>query len=117
MLIAAAQEMGDHIDAKGRRIVAKALDALQYFRLTKIMGASSSNDAAMDLAAIACTVRKIDAQDIAMPATERDVEFLIQQLGFEGISAAGEALKKLRTPVAKPDQPDGAAEAMAAAKN
>jgi hypothetical protein len=30
-----------------------------------------------------------------MPASEKDVEFLMQQLDFDGISAAGEALKQL----------------------
>lgn len=83
------------MDAKGRRITVSRLDALQYYRLTKAMGAVASNAASMDFAMIAATVRKIDATSFPIPATERDVEFMIQQLGFEGINAAGVALAKL----------------------
>lgn len=82
-------------DSKGRLIAVKRLNALQFYRLTKAMGASSSNASAMDLATIASSVTKIDAENIAMPSTESDVEFLIQQLDFEGLTAAGEALKSL----------------------
>ncbi|MBR0693679.1 hypothetical protein [Bradyrhizobium lablabi] len=83
------------MDTRGRRITVSKLDALQYYRLAKAMGAVSSNQAAMDFAMIAATVRKIDATKFPIPSTERDVEFMIQQLGFEGINAAGVALEKL----------------------
>ena len=84
-----------HLDAKGRLITVNRLNALQFYRLTKVMSENSGNAAAMDLAIIASSVKKIDATAIAMPSTEREVEFLIQQLDFDGIAAAGEALKKL----------------------
>lgn len=83
------------MDAKGRRITVSRLDALQYYRLTKAMGSAASNQAAMDFAMIAATVRKIDVTQFPIPTTERDVEFMIQQLGFDGINAAGIALAKL----------------------
>jgi YD repeat-containing protein len=82
-------------DARGRLITVNRLNALQFYRLTKAMGVTASNPASMDLAILASSVKKIDATDIAMPLTEREVEFLIQQLDFDGIAAAGEALKKL----------------------
>jgi hypothetical protein len=106
--IVSAQDTASHSDAKGRVISVKRLNALQFYRLTKVMGASSSNAAAMDMAMIASSVRKIDATPVAMPTTEREVEFLIQQLDFDGIAGAAEALGKL---VAKDD------EAIEAAKN
>jgi hypothetical protein len=84
-----------HLDARNRLITVRRLNALQFYRLTKALGATASNPAAMDLAMVACTVFKIDATPIALPANEREVEFLIQQLDFDGIAAAGEALKKL----------------------
>ncbi len=82
-------------DARGRLITVNRLNALQFYRLTKAMGATASNPGAMDLATLASSVRRIDALDIAIPANEREVEFLIQQLDFDGLAAAGEALKKL----------------------
>lgn len=86
-----------HMDGRGRLITVKRLDALQFYRLTKAMGEVSSTEAAMDMAMLACAVSKIDATPVAFPNTEREVEFLIQQLNFDGIAAAGEALKKLST--------------------
>ena len=64
-------------DERGRLITVNRLNALQFYRLTKAMGATANNPAAMDLAVIASSVTKIDATNIAVPATEREVEFLI----------------------------------------
>jgi hypothetical protein len=88
-------DTASHTDARGRLITVNKLNALQFYRLTKVMGASASNAAAMDLAVLASSVKKIDATNISVPATEREVEFLIQQLDFDGLGAAGEALGKL----------------------
>lgn len=93
--IAKTTDTASHLDAKGRLITVINLNALQFYRLTKVLGASANNAAAMELAVIASSVKKIDATEIAMPSTELEVEFLIQQLDFEGLTAAGEALKKL----------------------
>lgn len=82
-------------DTKGRLITVRRLNALQVYRLTKALGASASNPATADMATLACTVCRINTQDIAFPLTEKDVEYLIQQLDFEGIAAAAEALKLL----------------------
>lgn len=95
---AAPQVLGEEgtanrLDKRGRRIVVKPLNALDYYRVSRALGASAaSNPATLDLAMIACAVRKIDILPIAMPTTERDVEFLIQQLDFDGLEAAGLAL-------------------------
>ena len=90
-----AQEIATQTDARGRLITVNRLNALQYYRLTKAMGLTANNPASMDLAVIASSVRRIDAMDVAMPLSEREVEFLMQQLDFDGLAAAGEALKKL----------------------
>jgi len=82
-----------HVDARGRRIEVSSLNALDYYRFSKVMGPSS--DAAMDMAAVVATVRKINTTHYAMPSNERDVELLIQELDFDGIAAAGIALGKL----------------------
>lgn len=85
-------------DAKGRVITVKRLNALQYYRLTKALGGAAANPASMEMATLACCVVRIDVTDIAPPQNERDVEFIIQQLDFDGIAAAGEALQQLTDP-------------------
>jgi hypothetical protein len=86
-------------DARGRVIAVHKLNALQYYRLAKAMGGdTASNPAAMDLAVIASSVRRIDTLDLAVPATERDVEFLMQQLDFDGLAAAGRRPEATRQP-------------------
>jgi hypothetical protein len=79
-------------DKRGRVIAVRKLNALQIYRLTKAMGASASNAEAMNLAIIASSVSRIDTFDFAFPAKERDIEFLIEKLDFDGIAAAGEGL-------------------------
>jgi hypothetical protein len=82
-------------DARGRVITVRKLNALQYYLLTKAMGADAGNAATMDLAMIASAVCRIDILDIAAPLKETDVRALIQQLDFDGLQAAGEALRQL----------------------
>src|SRR5579859_4435481 len=86
-------ETAQAIDTKGRVITVKRLNALDYYRITKILG--EATQATIDMASLACAVRKIDITDYAFPTTERELEFLIQQLDFDGFAAVGEALKKL----------------------
>lgn len=92
---AAAAETAQATDAKGRIITVGRLNALQYYRLTKALGAAANNRATMELAVLVAHVRKIDQLDVAIPASERDVEFLMQQLDFDGLAAAGEAMEHL----------------------
>ena len=82
-------------DARGRVIAVRRLNALQYYSLTKAMGADASNAATMDLAMIASSVCRIDVLDIAAPSKEADVRVLIQMLDFDGLAAASQALTQL----------------------
>lgn len=111
-LAAMAQKTYAETDARGRRIVVSQLNALQYYNLIKAMGSAAENAAALDFAMIAATVRSIDTVKFAVPTSERDVQFIIQQLDFDGIAAAGTALKNLGMTAAD----DSKAE-VAAAKN
>lgn len=87
------------LDAKGRRIFVKPLNALDYYNVSKALGAiAASNPATLDMAMIACTVRQIDTTKYPLPTSERDVQLLIQQLDFEGLVAVSEALKQLSAP-------------------
>lgn len=84
-----------HSDARGRVITVRKMNALQVYRLTKVLGQHAANQATLDMATLASTVCRIDTQDIAFPASDKDIEFVIQQLDFDGIAAAAEAMKKL----------------------
>lgn len=84
-----------HTDARGRLIAVAPLDALQYYNLIKALGPTAQNNAALDLAMMAATVRAIDTTKFPLPSSEKDVQFVIQQLDFDGIAAAGEALESL----------------------
>ena len=106
--LASMIDTASHLDERGRLITVSRLNALQFYRLSKTLGASASNPATMDLATIASSVKKIDAENIAVPSSEREVELLIQRLDFDGLAAAGEALKKMN---------DADEEGLAAAKN
>jgi len=90
-----AATVATHSDERGRLIAVKKLNALNYYNLAKAMGDTASNEVMMQMAMIAAAVTRIDTQDYAFPASEQDVQFLIQTLDFDGIAAAGEALKKL----------------------
>jgi hypothetical protein len=80
-------------DKRGRLIVVKRLTALDYYRLTKALG--GANSATYDMASLACTVRKIDTTDYSLPSTEREIEFMLQELDFDGLEAVGIAMKSL----------------------
>lgn len=87
------------LDGKGRRLFVKELNALDYYNVSKALGAvASANPATLDMAMIACTVRQIDTIKYAIPSTERDVKLLIQVLDFEGLTAVGEAMKFIASP-------------------
>jgi hypothetical protein len=99
-VLAKAAETQSETDARGRVITVRQMNALQQYRFFKALGASTSaNPTASELAMLACMVVKIDAQDVAMPATEREVEFLIQQLDHDGLIAAAGALKKFNADI------------------
>jgi hypothetical protein len=94
-IAAAAQTKVLVTDARGRVIAVHKLTALNYYQLTKALGDVGNNAATMDLAVTAASVRRIDTTDFAFPRTEKDVEFLMQMLDFDGIKAAGEGLRQL----------------------
>ena len=78
----------------GRIIVVRKVKSLDYYRLTKTMGASANNPATMDLAMMAASVEQIDGQ-MLMHSKESSIEHTITMLGFEGLAAVGEGLRAL----------------------
>jgi hypothetical protein len=94
-LAAAAQTKVLVTDERGRVIAVHKLNLLNYYHLNQAMGESANNAALMNMAVVAAAVRRIDTTDFAFPRTERDVEFLMQMLDFDGLKAAGEGLMQL----------------------
>jgi hypothetical protein len=90
-----AQQTTTVTDSRGRAITVHRLNALAFYRLSKAMGPTASNAAAMDLATLASSVTEIDGDSVAPPSTERELEFLMQRLDFDGLAAVGEGLKQL----------------------
>ena len=94
-LTAAAKTEVKVTDERGRVIAVHKLNLLNYYMLTRAMGEAASNAALMDMVVTVAAVRRIDTTDFAMPSTEADVRFLMQQLDFDGLKAAGEGLRQL----------------------
>jgi len=92
------------IDAKGRKIVVKPLDALEEFRLAKIMGSNGDSAWARSIALQACSVREFDGDPEAFINNDRDIEAMVQRLGSEGFEAVGKALSELSEVKPKPNK-------------
>jgi hypothetical protein len=94
-LAAAARTKVLVTDARGRVIAVHKLNLLDYYHLNQAMGERAGSPSLMNMAVVAASVRKIDVTDFAFPRTERDVEFILQLLDFDGLKAAGEGLIQL----------------------
>jgi hypothetical protein len=94
-VVAAAADKAIMTDKRGRTIVVRQLNALNYYLFLKAMTDIATNPAAMDFAAIAAAVVRIDTTDFAPPQKESDVRFLLQILDFDGIEAVAAGLKQL----------------------
>lgn len=97
----AAAEVAYEVDAKGRRIGVRRVNALALYRLTKVLGETASNQASLNLALSVASVVEINGDPVAFPATEAQVEALMARLDFEGMAAATTALKKLEPNLAE----------------
>jgi hypothetical protein len=86
---------GTVIDAKGRKIVARPLDALEEFRLAKIMGTNGDSAWARSIALQACSVREFDGDPEAFLDSDREIEAMVGRLGSEGFEAVSRALAEL----------------------
>lgn len=89
----AAERTASVTDSMGRAIVVRKISALQLYRLTKIMGALASNETTLNLAMTAASIASIDGTAVHFPANEAEIEFTIQRLDFDGMSAASEGLR------------------------
>lgn len=80
-------------DARGRKIVARRLTALDTLRLFKVAGPIlAQNEPWLSLAGLAFAVLEIDSVPVPPPATEPQIESLINRLGEDGLAAIAEVM-------------------------
>ena len=81
------------IDGRGRRLTIKHLTALDTLRLFKAAGAVlAQNEPWLTMAGLAFSVLEIDSVPVPAPATESQIEGLIDRLGDDGLSAIAAAI-------------------------
>lgn len=102
-----AAKPGTITDARGRKIVVKILDPVEFYRLGKMMGAAADSEFARNYASVAAAVRELDGEEETFPNSEREIEAMLTRLGHDGLEAANEALGKLVD--ARPKRSVGAA--------
>jgi len=96
-IVAAAQATQDVADAAGRALTVRKPGALDRLRLFKAAGAVlAGNPAWLGLATIAASVVAMDGVPLPFPATEGQIEALVQRLGYHGIAAVSAVLAAMR---------------------
>jgi hypothetical protein len=90
------------VDATGRRIELRQMNALDKLRLFKAAGtALSQNEMWLGMALLACSVTAIDGVPVPQPGNETQIEALVARLGDAGLAVVGDALEQMereRTP-------------------
>jgi hypothetical protein len=82
------------IDRKGRRLVLRRLTALDTLKLFKAAGpVLAQNEPWLSMAGLAFSVLEIDGVPVPPPATETQIESLIERLGDEGLAAIADTVK------------------------
>jgi len=82
------------VDQAGRRFLLRRLTALDTLRLFKAAGPMlAQNEAWLSMAGLVFAVLEIDGVPIPAPATEPQIESLIERLGDGGLAAVVEAIK------------------------
>lgn len=83
-------------DERGRVLTVKKLSSLKKLKLQELIGASAAGiPSYMGTAVAACSVIRIDGQDVPWPATKLQFEAIVDRLDEEGIVAATVALADL----------------------
>jgi len=93
-IVSAAQELITVIDAQGRKLAVRRLDAVGKLRLFKALGpALAQNEPYLGMALLASSVSSID--DVPCPAAVNEmlIENTVRQLGEIGLAAVAQALR------------------------
>ena len=82
------------VDELGRTITVRQLTALDTLRLFKVAGPElARNQPWLSLATLAFSVVEIDSVPVPAPATEAQVERLVERLGDEGLNAIADDIE------------------------
>jgi hypothetical protein len=85
------------VDKAGRRLVLRRLTALDTLRLFKAAGpVLAQNEPWLSMAGLAYSVMEIDGVPVPSPATEPQIEGLIDRLGDEGLAAIADMMKDVQ---------------------
>ncbi len=80
-------------DSRGRKLVARRLTALDTLRLFKAAGpVLAQNEPWLSMAGLAFAVLEIDGVPVPPPATEPQIESLIDRLGEDGLAAVADVM-------------------------
>jgi hypothetical protein len=81
-------------DGKGRQLILRRLTALDTLRLFKAAGPIlAQNEPWLSMAGLAFSLLEVDGIPVPPPATESQIESLIDRLGDEGLKAIADAIK------------------------
>ena len=106
-IVAAAEDRRSVIDADGRRLHLRRMNALDRLRLFKAAGpALSQNPYWLGMASLACSVVAIDDVPVPAPTNEQQIEGVVSRLGDAGVSAVAKALHAASEP-ADAERPAG----------
>jgi hypothetical protein len=82
------------VDKSGRRLTLRRLTALDTLRLFKAAGpVLAQNEPWLSLAGLAFSVVEIDGVPTPSPATEAQIEGLVDRLGEDGLAAIADTIK------------------------
>jgi hypothetical protein len=82
------------VDKAGRKLLLRRLTALDTLRLFKAAGpVLAENGPWLSMAGLAFSVLEIDGVPVPPPATESQIESLIDRLGDDGLAAIAGSLK------------------------
>lgn len=93
-IVAAAQKEITVIDAHGRKLAVRRLDAVGKLRLFKALGpALAQNEPYLGMALLASSVSSIDGAPCPAAVNEMLIENTVRQLGEVGLAAVAQALR------------------------
>jgi hypothetical protein len=93
VIISEATRATTTVDSKGRRLTVRHLTALDTLRLFKAAGPIlAQNEPWLSMAGMAFAVLEIDGVPVPTPATEGQIEVLIDRLGDEGLAAVANVM-------------------------
>jgi hypothetical protein len=89
-------------DSRGRKISVRWLGPLQKLRLFAVANELAQNQPWMSFASIAWAVTSIDGDPVTVNSI-REIEFVLERLGDEGLEAAADAFVSIMPPVTSAD--------------